>query len=375
CDQGLLMHLDSVREQAGVPLLLSAGTALPGTRRPRYMSALESAAAGNLYHRAISSAGGYWFWALTNLGDPEQRQPFVDMLRLVNGQLDKYYESGGTFGSHLRARPFPVEQPENLARLTRDVAQWVAVPEEALPANPPEAWGLALRGNDLALAVPAEDGQDLSFVVRNHRLAQYSTPAHVAFFTPDGSVIDRESIPIAEGAWSTNVQTVSQRARGSGVWVLAVSGGPPVVANAFSVLPQTRSAVAIPADGVLGMFAFSGSTPFETSVFFYVPRGSSTFGIRLSGAAVLRLFDGSGQPVLEHRDGVTHRLDMDDGQDGAAREPGNGEMAVVTVDGEQAGRVWWVQITEAGWGSYSIALEGIPAVYAARPGQLVVPEL
>ena len=371
-DQGLLMHMGRIREQAGVPLLLSAGTALPGSDRPRYMGALESAAAGNLYHRAINSAGGYWFWALSRIGE---RQPFLNMLQLVNRELDRYCASGRTYRSHLRACPFPVEQPPNLAGL-QEVSQWLPVPAGALPAEPPVSWGFACRSSDLALAIPAQAEQELSFVVRTHRLAQYPAPTHVTFFPPGGqSVVDRESIPISDKGWSSNAETVTQTAHTGGVWVLAVSGGPPVVPNAFSVLPQTQSAVVVPADGALNMFGFSGSDPFETNIFFYVPRRRRTFDIRLSGRAVLRLFDATGRAILEHREGRTQRLDRDDEQEGPARAPDSPETATIRVAADQAGRVWWVQITEAGWGSYGIALEGIPAVYAARPGQLLVPEL
>ena len=134
----------------------------------------------------------------------------------------------------------------------------------------------------------------------------------------------------------------------------------------FSVLPQTRSAVAVPHDGVLRLFGFSESGPFETSVFYYVPRNTETFGIRRSGQAVLRLFDGSGEAVLEHRAGAVHWIDAGRGQGTATPDPGDGEAVTVAAGDDQAGRVWWVQVTEAVWGGYSIALEGLPSVGAPR---------
>jgi len=368
-DEGLLSHLKNVRAQAGVPLLLSPGSALPGSDGPRYMDTLNTVAAGNLYSRAINSTGGYWFWALSRIfGQPEEISvPFDNMLRIVNGELDKYYASGRTYKSSLKPHAFPVEQPGNIETLRNEVGNWVPVPASALPTDPPSAQGLALRGSDLAVAVPAETGQKLSFVVRNHRLAHYPTPTYTNVFAPDGKISELETVLVGKQA------ELSHSADASGVWVLGVSGGPPVVPNAFSVLPTTKSAVVVPADSVLRMFGFSNS--FSTSVFFYVPKGCSTFDIQLSGAAVLRLFDPSGKAILEHSEGKTKPVVVDDEQEGAVAKGTDKDANTITVDDDQSGRVWYVTISQANWGSYSIRLGGIPAVFSARPEQLLAPKL
>jgi hypothetical protein len=347
-DQGLLTHLDTIRAQAGVPLLLSPGTALPGATTPRYLSTANSVAAGNLYHRAINTAGGYWFWSLDRVLKEynDKAESVLNMLKLVNHELDRYYASDRKYQSPLRPGPFPVERPDNLDYLTREVAKWVPLPKEALPENPPPALGFAQRDFDIDFAVPAKKGDDLSFLVWNRRLAHYPSPTYVNFFRPNGSAVEHDSVQVGV------TSTVVQRADKDGVWVAGVSGGPGMIVNAFSVLPETRSAVLVPSDGVLKLGG-------NTSVFFYVPLGCRTFDISLSGPATARLCDASGKAVLEHS--------------GANSDDKYTET--VQVPDDQAGRVWWVTISEMRGEYYGLGLAGIPAVFAARPDQLLAPKL
>jgi hypothetical protein len=331
-----------------VPILFVPGLALGGDDSPERLNALG----GNLYHRAIRSQG-YWFWALSRaIGNPETRGPVVDMLAGVNTELDAYLRSDGRYESSLEPGPLPADAPAHLQDTLLDARSWVSLPREAMPARPPAATAMQLRGLH-TFVFRAESGTPIRFDVSNVRLGQYFSPTQVKAFRPDMSVALVETIPLDEK------RMVTVKADVSGSWVLAVSSGQ-TVGNAFRMRAEAPEAVLYAPDG--WVWGCAGGQEMSR-YFFYVPRGTERFRLKMSGSgnetATFRLFGPDGQNLIEEFDlsatagGVTPEREVD--------------------AGTLAGRVCWIEVSDIVQ-DHGFGLVGIPNIFAWRPQQLLAPK-
>jgi len=343
-DAEFLRYEQQVRKQAGVPIFFVPGLRYGfehGAVPTQFLRVLP----GNLYQRSIHS-DGYWFWALTRLGETDaQRKPFLDVLRTVNQELDKYHASGGTYVSSLRAAPLPAQRPPTLSRLLIEARAWRPLPKTALPAAPPKPVGMVLRGL-YTLVIHADKGESLSLRLRTVRLGSYLATTACTFYRPDGSALPQPDTPLNVA----HVVTVTAPQRGT--WIVGVTAHN----NAFWVLPLVRRCV-IAATGPVALCKTPGSrTP--NRAFFYVPRNVTRFQIAFSASreepATFRVFNTAGEKTFEQvalKKRLVHSF----------------------KSGDHAGAVWWVESSDA-VEDHSFELLGIPNLVAARPEQLLAPE-
>ena len=342
-DDQFLAYAEEVRRQAGVPILFVPGLRF-GFENDAVPTEFLKVLPDNLYHRSINTQG-YWFWAMSRLGDTDQeRAPFIEVLKTVNGELDRYFATGGTHESSLRPAPLPVERPANLQQLLIDVRGWEPVPPEALPGDDPGPAGMGLRGMH-TFAVRAEEGEELTFRVANVRLGRYTAPTACTFYRPDGSAVPQQDVPLGQSA------TVTQRAVPAGSWVLAITSHN----NAFWVLPEAEACVMV-SDGRFGLCKPRGPENLNR-FFFYVPQQTERFEIEMTASegepATFGVFDGAGEVRSE----------------GRVTEPVVEEFE----PGPQAGKVWRLETLDVAE-DHAFRLVGIPNVVAAAAGQLLVPE-
>lgn len=342
---GFLRYRDQVRRQAGAPIFF-----VPGLRYGFEHGAVPveslNVLPGNLYHRSIHT-DGYWFWALSRLGKTDvERKPFLDALRMVNEELDKYHAARGAYISRLRAAALPVQRPPNLHRLLVEARRWRPVPTTALPTRAPKPTGMVLRGL-YAVVMPVQRGEDLSLRLRTVRLGKYLATTACTFYRPDGSALPQPETPFNRS------RTVAVEASVQGVWVAGVTAHN----NAFWVLPGVRRGV-IAAHGPVGLCKTPG-TRIPNRVFFYVPRHATRFRIAFSASerepATFRVFDPTGRKVFEQV---------------ALRK----RFVQSFAPGGRAGAVWWLESSDA-VEDHSFQLLDIPNLVAASPEQLMAPEL
>ena len=334
----------SVRQQAGVPILFVPGLRFGLEGKPpavptEHMKVLP----GNLYHRAINTHG-YWFWALTRMGrTPEQRKPFLDVLRRVNNELDKHLASGGKYGSPLKPAPLPTGEPPGLQELLVDVRSWRPLPASALPVDPPPAVPVCFRGLH-TFVLHAGAAEEFVLHLRNRPLGRYTAPTACTLYRPDGAIQRPDDIPLGQ------TRRLSHEADHPSLWLAGVTSHN----NAFVVLPGTRGAAIVER----GSFRLSGNARSGTyRLFFYVPKGTKSFVLSLRGHThewtTFRVFDSAGTQLLEER------------------ELKKQVQRTVSVRGHD-GKVWWIETSEM-VDDLRFALEGIPNIVALRPQDLLAP--
>lgn len=345
-DEQFLRYAEEVRAQARVPILFCPGLRY-GYENGQVPRTFLEVLPGNLYHRAINTAG-YWFWALHRMGaTPQDRRPFLEALRTVNTELDRYAAAGGDYESPLQPAPLPVERPAHLQQLLTEAPQWQPLPAEAIPDDPPEPTGLVLRGMHTFVA-RAEPGETLAIDVRNLRLGRYTAGSAVSFFRPDGSRAAQAHIDLGQQA------RVEHEADAAGPWVMAVTAHN----NAWWAMPQSATAALFAPDRIHLCDHDKGPSA-SSRLFFYVPRATQQFTLVMGASeaepATFRLFRPDGETLCEHVRIV--------------------EQVEQSVEPEGlGGRVWWVEATDAAEDHW-MRLEGIPNIVAAEPEQLLVPAL
>ncbi|MDP6356054.1 MAG: hypothetical protein QF473_13175 [Planctomycetota bacterium] len=334
-----LDYQDHVRRKAGVPILFVPGLALGLPSSPGRLKVLP----GNLFHRSIRSQG-YWFWSLSRLGNVEQRKPFLELLGSVNSELDHYLGSHGEYRSPLRPAPLPMDIPAHLQDTLLRARSWLRLPKDTLPTDPPAPSGMGLRGLH-TFVFKAEKGDEAKFVVKNRQLGRYISPTAVMCFRPDGSKIQFDNIPLNQSS------EIAVKVDASGAWVFAATSHN----NAYFIEPQESGAVLYSPRAVGGCGGKSDAYRY----FFYVPKETEAFHLRMGGSqhesASFRLFAPNGQQILEEKN-QTKVVKRE------IKAPG------------LAGRVCWLEITDI-VEDHSFELLDIPNVFAARPEQLLAPEL
>ncbi len=344
-DDQFLAYRQQVIDEAGVPILFVPGLRY-GYEDGRVPAQFLKVLPGNLYHRAINTAG-YWFWALGRLGaTPQERAPFWEALRRTNEELDRYAASEGGYQSPLVPAPLPAETPANLQQLLTQAPQWRPIPAAALPPDAPVATGLTLRGMH-TFVVPVHEGETIALDVKNARLGSYTADSAVSFFRPDGSRADEQHVALNER------RRVELTADATGVWVVAITSHN----NAFWALPLNDRAV-LAADGPIHLCDHEKGPSNANRLFFYVPPVASEFGIAMTASeaepATFRVFRPGGEPATEYVR-LTRRVEE------------------TFVPGDDAGKVWWIETVDAAE-DHSVELTGIPGIVAARADQLIGPE-
>ncbi len=336
-----LEYAARVRREAGVPILFVPGLSLGADDPPERLAVL----AGNLYHRSIHS-DGYWFWALSRaFGHKEKSRPIIELLTTVDRELDRHAAAGGRYTSPLKPAPLPAGTPKHLQDTLLAARAWTPLPRTAFPSDQktPAAVGMCLRGLH-TFVFQAKKGEKFGFTIHNIQLGRYISPTAVVAYRPDGSAVTFPDVPLRE------TRTIAVTADSAGAWILAVTAHN----NAFSILPASANTVLYTPQRVNGC----GKRGETYRYFFYVPRDTRRFRVKLTGygaeTATFRLFNPEGSLVLE--------------------EKHLGKTVTRPVEAQSfAGGVCRLEVSDV-VEDHSFQLLGIPNIFAARPDQLLAPK-
>jgi len=337
--EDFLAYQDYVRSKANVPILFVPGLSLSSQADDDLLEVFK----GNLYHRSICTQG-YWFWALSRaFADQERQESVMSMLATTNAELDRFLKSPSDYESHLRPGSLPAGTPAHVQETLLDARSWVRVPKAALPTSPPESTPMQLRGLH-TFVFQAEAGDELSFTIRNVRLGHYVSSTAVRCFCPDSSEIRFDDVPLNQS------RQILVEPDQSGAYVLAVTSHN----NAFRVEAGTTEAVLYSPGSIHGCW---GKTQ-RFRYFFYVPRGTGSFRMKLKGSgnetATFRLFCPEGRMLLEEKHlgkSVEHEIDA----------------------ASLAGKVCWLETTDI-VEDHGFELVDIPNIFASCPAHLLVPK-
>ena len=335
-----LAFQDSARREAEVPLLFVPGLALSSEASAEALSVLKA----NLYHRSIRSQG-YWFWALSRaFHKADERPPVLDMLSTVNAELDRFLASNGHYESPLRPARLPAAVPAHLQATLQDARLWRPLPSQLLAAAYPDATDMQLRGLHTLVAL-VDVGDQIRFRVTNVRLGRYTAPTAICCYRPDASTISLDDVVLGQ---SRDVVVDVDMA---GAWVIGVTSHN----NAFRIRLDSANTVLYGPEQVRG--CRGGDQVFR--YFFYVPKQAPEFAVKLRASqrepATFRLFGPEGRLVLE-------RVKL------------GKEVSCQIEPTQLAGTICWLETSEI-VEDHSFQLLGIPNLFAARPEQLLVPEL
>jgi len=278
-----------------------------------------------------------------SFGHGEKSRPIIELLKTVNRELDRAATAPGGYTSPLKPAPLPVGRPLHLQDTLLAARSWMPIARAAVPAGAPKSTGMCLRGLH-TFVFAAEKGDRIEFDITNIQLGHYLSPTAVDCYRPDGSRVSFLDIPLHAR------KTVAVTADAAGAWVLAVTSHN----NAFRVLPLSRKSVLYSPAEISGCTA--GDQAYR--YFFYVPRQTRTFRLRMAGCggetATFRVFAPDDTLIVEEKDlgkEVTRRID--------ARP--------------LAGAVWRLDVSDI-VEDHGFQLMDIPNIFAARPDQLLVPQ-
>ena len=348
-DDLFLSYTQQVRDQAEVPILFIPGVATFGGNSTEYLTAI----AANSYHRAIHTEG-YWIYAFGLFGDTaDQRRPYLQAFTKTNRELEQWTmarQQGRAYQSILEPTPVPLDIPVELYSRIVDVRRWRPLTPDELPADPPAATPLVLRGKQ-TFFIQAKRGQKLSMDIRTVKLGSYTAPTICRFFRPDMTSMDTPQIPPGE---QRQVEVIADV---DGFWACVVGS----LNNAFEVTPLSTTAAIWPTqeDGVWA--CSSNQTKLPRRFFFVVPDRVENFTVNFfaepTEPATFRLFHPDGQLLKEHI--RLTELATDD----------------VRVDPDMKARVWWIETDNAVEDhTFSVIVPGGRYVVAARPEQLLIPD-
>ncbi len=194
----------------------------------------------------------------------------------------------------------------------------------------------------------ADEGDEVSFTVRHIQVGRYAgNDMPVPIVGPSGETVYEGSAPFQEET------VVSFAAPETGVYRIALDAG----ANRFQLLDPSHPLCVNGESGPISLIQSAGD------FIFYVPAGTTEFGVRVSGEGAgesvrAALLDPAGE-VFEEVDNQfqTHQFEVE-------------------LDAPSEGEVWTLQLrrpTDMTWEDHYVDLRGVPPLLAPAGTALLVP--
>ena len=160
----------------------------------------EENLAENLYHMAKNTRG-YWIYEMLSLGDnPRSRLPgggrpaYWQAIAQANRELDEWLESGGSYVSDLKMRPFTLPAPGVSVQL------WEDVDLPLIKARAAEAEFLFRRGEQI-FCIPAAEGGEVKLTIIADSAHAYKLKVDavaIVLVNPDGEVIKQDKLTMED---------------------------------------------------------------------------------------------------------------------------------------------------------------------------------
>jgi hypothetical protein len=304
---------------------------------------------------AANAIGGLVF-ANCLVRDDRERKPmdFVDRgggsrLRDISGSLEVEKEGQHTtirLTEKVIADWMPAAVLKPIPRLTLAGMVLTPVAEKYL-AVPASSLGFVRLRKDARLVLYASQGDTVVFRLRHLPVANYSGETiPVIVVSPSGSEVTRVGAPFK---LETEVTFVAPE---TGVYRISTDPDPNVVEIPVSSHPMNLSGDGQPIN-------FHSTTG---ELFFWVPAGATTFGVRVfcdDGEAIKAALVDPGGQVVEEADNITAAHQFE-----------------VTLPGPSAGEAWSIRLsmpTKLGMDDEHVDLRGIPPLLAGSRNALLRP--